>query len=72
MTTTYGYRNPDSSHTTTLLSTVRNQGTQFDKTTTYAYDARGNITSVTANGSTTTYVYDNLGQLTRENNQAAG
>lgn len=72
MTTTYGYINPDSAHTTTLLSTVRNQGTQFDKTTAYTYDARGNITSVTANGSTTTYVYDNLGQLTRENNQAAG
>ena len=51
---------------------MRNQGTQFDKTTAYTYDARGNITSVTANGSTTTYVYDNLGQLTRENNQAAG
>ncbi len=51
---------------------MRNQGTQFDKTTTYTYDARGNITSVTANGSTTTYTYDNLGQLTRENNQAAG
>ena len=72
MTTTYGYLNPDSAHTTTLLSTVRNRGTQFDKTTAYTYDARGNITSVTANGSTTTYVYDNLGQLTRENNQAAG
>ena len=72
MTTTYGYINPDSTHTTTLLSTVRNQGTQFDKTTAYTYDDRGNITSVTANGSTTTYTYDNLGQLTRENNQAAG
>ena len=72
MTTTYGYINPDSAHTTTLLSTVRNRGTQFDKTTAYTYDARGNITSVTANGSTTTYAYDNLGQLTRENNQAAG
>ena len=72
MTTTYGYLNPDSAHTTTLLSTVRNQGTQFDKTTAYTYDDRGNITSVTANGSTTTYAYDNLGQLTRENNQAAG
>ena len=72
MTTTYGYINPDNTHTTTLLSTVRNRGTQFDKTTAYTYDARGNITSVTANGSTTTFVYDNLGQLTRENNQAAG
>ena len=72
MTTTYGYINPDSAHTTTLLSTVRNRGTQFDKTTAYTYDDRGNITSVTANGSTTTFVYDNLGQLTRENNQAAG
>ena len=72
MTTTYGYINPDSAHTTTLLSTVRNRGTQFDKTTAYTYDDRGNITSVTANGSTTTYAYDNLGQLTRENNQAAG
>ena len=72
MTTTYGYINPDSTHTTTLLSTVRNRGTQFDKTTAYTYDDRGNITSVTANGSSTTYVYDNLGQLTRENNQAAG
>ena len=72
MTTTYGYVNPDSTHTTTLLSTVRNQGTQFDKTTAYIYDDRGNITSVTANSSTTTYAYDNLGQLTRENNQAAG
>ena len=51
---------------------MRNQGTQFDKTTAYTYDDRGNISSVTANGSTTTYVYDNLGQLTRENNQAAG
>ena len=56
MTTTYGYINPDSAHTTTLLSTVRNQGTQFDKTTAYTYDDHGNITSVTANGSTTTYV----------------
>ena len=72
MTTTYGYINPDNTHTTTLLSTVRNRGTQFDKTTAYTYDDRGNITSVTANGSTTTFVYDNLGQLTRENNQAAG
>ena len=72
MTTTYGYINPDSAHTTTLLSTVRNRGTQFDKTTAYTYDDHGNITSVTANGGTTTYAYDNLGQLTRENNQAAG
>ena len=39
---------------------------------TYAYDANGNITSVSDGTHTTTYTYDKANQLTRENNQAAG
>ena len=40
--------------------------------TTYTYDDRGNITSISDGTNTTRYTYDALDQLIREDNQAAG
>ena len=71
--TTYGYTNPDDTHTSTQIRTLTNSvGTLYDKTYTYAYDENGNILSVNDGTNITSYVYDGLNQLTRENNQAAG
>ena len=71
--TTYGYTNPDDTHTSAQIRTLTNAvGTSYDKTYTYTYDANGNILSIGDGTNTTSYVYDGLNQLTRENNQAAG
>ena len=71
--TTYGYTNPDDTHTSTQIRTLTNSvGTSYDKTYTYTYDANGNILSIGDGTNTTSYVYDGLNQLKRENNPAAG
>ena len=71
--TTYGYTNPDDTHTSAQIRTLTNSvGTSYDKTYTYTYDANGNILSIGDGTNTTSYVYDGLNQLKRENNPAAG
>ncbi len=65
----YGYRNRNSTYTTTQISnytsTVNGTSTEY----TYTYDSYGNITSITDSaGKVTKYYYDDLQQLTREDN----
>ena len=71
VTTDIGYLNPSSTATTGLVHTWKNTYSTTNKTYTYAYDNRGNITSISDGTTTTTYVYDQYDQLLRENNQAA-
>ena len=66
--TTIGYNDPSSTTATRQVTTWKSGATTY----TYAYDARGNITSVSDGQSTMTYAYDSFDQLVRENNQAAG
>ena len=72
VTTDIGYLNPSSTTTTSLVHTWKNTYSTTNKTYTYAYDNRGNITSISDGTTTTTYVYDQYDQLLRENNQEAG
>ena len=72
VTTTIGYLTPSSSSTTSLVNTWKNTSSGSTKTYTYAYDSRGNITSISDGTYTTSYEYDQYDQLTRENNQQAG
>ena len=66
--TTIGYNDPSSTTATGQVRTWKSGATTY----TYAYDARGNITSVSDGQNITTYAYDSFDQLVRENNQAAG
>ena len=72
VTTSIGYLNPSSTTTTSLVNTWTTTTPNYSKTYTYAYDNRGNITSISDGTYTTSYTYDQYDQLTRENNQKAG
>ena len=61
LTATYGYKTVSGNRTSTQLQSV----TTAAGTTAYTYDAVGNITAVTNNGTVTeSYTYDALNQLT--------
>ena len=61
--TTYTYVPGANGATTPLIQTISQNGV----TLTYAYDANGNITSISDGTNTVSYVYDGLGQLIRVN-----
>ena len=71
VTTSIGYKNPSTTTTSSQVATWQTQTPNYNKTYTYTYDSRGNITAISDGTNTTTYEYDGLDQLTRENNQAA-
>ena len=72
LTDSYSYRSPGSGLTSTQVETLAITAGSYSVTYQYAYDANGNITSVTSGGTTTRYTYDAMNQLTREDNEAAG
>ena len=57
---------------TNYVSSIFCQSVGYSTTTSYAYDNRGNISSVTDEGETTRYAYDELNRLTSENNLQTG
>ena len=69
--TGYAYRDVDSTYTTTQVKSVANSYGGKTANFNYAYDANGNILSVSG-AQTVTYEYDDLGQLVWEKNATAG
>ena len=69
--TGYAYRDVDSTYTTTQVKSVTNSYGGKTANFNYAYDANGNILSVSG-AQTVTYEYDDLGQLVWEKNATAG
>ena len=69
--TGYAYRDVDSTYTTTQVKSVANSYGGKTANFNYAYDANGNILSVSGD-QTVTYEYDDLGQLVWEKNATAG
>ncbi len=63
--TTYTYQAGANSSTSNLVATV----TDPDKTTSYTYDANGNIKTIQAGTQLITYTYNELSELIREDNQ---
>lgn len=57
---------------TNYVSSIFCQSVGYSTTTSYTYDNRGNISSVTDEGETTRYAYDELNRLTSENNLQTG
>ena len=63
--TTYTYQAGVNGSTSNLVATV----TDPDKTTSYTYDANGNIKTITSAGNLITYTYNEISELIREDNQ---
>ena len=57
---------------TNYVSSIFCQSVGYSTTTSYTYDNRGNISSVTDEGEATRYAYDELNRLTSENNLQTG
>ena len=57
---------------TNYVSSIFCQSVGYSTTTSYTYDNRGNISSVTDEGEATRYAYDELNRLTSENNLETG
>ena len=57
---------------TNYVSSIFCQSVGYSTTTSYTYDNRGNISSVTDEGEPTRYAYDELNRLTSENNLQTG
>lgn len=64
-TTSYQYKQGANGSQSTKLEKIINK----DKEITYAYDANGNITSITDDSGKNTYYYDEFQQLIREDNR---
>ena len=71
-TTIYSFVSPGSTATTNQVSSLRQQGADYDDTFTYIYDGNENVLSVSDGTYTTTYQYDSANQLIRENDQLGG
>ena len=72
LTTTYTYRNPKTTTTSTQISSIQHTAENYSVTYTYTYDGNGNILSISDGTNAITYEYDTRDQLIRENDPIAG
>ena len=72
LTTTYTYRNPKTTTTSTQISSIQQTADNYSVTYTYTYDGNGNILSISDGTNTITYEYDVNNQLIREDDPIAG